>query len=1178
MAASWQKIFSLATGQDVPPMPVAPAMEEIDASAVAEADAAEEPGRILNSRDCVFQDADIMAPFELTAEPIGRYRREPDPLLGRALAVNTKYIAYTVRGNLVRVISKDSGLNVLIKGHLDKVIDMTVSPLDGSLMASMDAKGHVFMWKLDQTDEDPPTYQVVLHSRDPLEATGPSSAMRRIAMHPTNPDIICVASGRVVRFWDLSQIPDSNRTTADAKSCQTLQCPVGVLYAAFSLDGSVLAAACADGRVMLFAWKSGDMLAQWPAHPNGVATQVTWVPVLSSKAIGGQLLLTSGHSVGSPSVKQLSLWGRASEAVSLEPSSFSKWWLLSNLALDTTEWPSEPLCHQVEVDPSGSFVVVNYVGRKCDDRKNDHGFFMVHIRRPELLDLTEARFDYLARFPAVSPIVSFIPVTEVKGKGIALDPPDEISLFCVHSHPIQQYHISAKQCWKPVLSSELEQEPPALHKVLGPSQQQEIGTREEAGEKRGQDDAQENKDSTEELTASQGDLIEQKKAEGDGGGQSKDLGAVEHLGGEVAAQEEGEEKVGDQEEGEEKVGEGIKEQAHAEEDDEDEDEDQDEEEGEGKAEPAGADSEVSVAETVSEVSTTAVSHLRSLQDVEKPESSDIATQSDGEEETIKQMSEEFKQGDDSESGDVHDDDTGKPDDQGAIDQKQSNAPDLVVEESRSNGDSQEWSSGGDGHGAIDEVAIDQKKCDEQEPGGEDDQVYGDSEQKADDSEEIARLGSGKKGDQSASSGMGAAVSSSDSSSQGLSPQFAAPSPVVLQPASKPLPKPQTIAGISADAQVRKERNEATLLARLDQLFYRHHKNIASLIERERQKRLAEEKARMEELLRGISHTINTVFAAHIDRAIHTHMTRALTPEVSESLAKEMAPVLEHVIRQSVQQARLSDQPQTRVEVQVPPAQELASSLKSPMQEAFATGFQNVLLPSFEASTRSMFQQIHATMQQALKGPQATSYRSQFEAQRAATSALINEVKALEHSIEDIKRTQAESQAHLLAELGAQIRELAEVASTSNSVRVEEQKPQDPKSEIRDLMVKEQFDASFYCALSSGDLSLLMWLCSELDPEVLLTTKVEAHKLSPPVSLSLLQQLGYDLSSDSETKFSWIRELLMALQPSNPLIAAHVPAILREVLTRVNEYLAVNTGQSASSSARLVKHLLESSLR
>jgi len=157
--------------------------------------------------------------------------------------------------------------------------------------------------------------------------------------------------------------------------------------------------------------------------------------------------------------------------------------------------------------------------------------------------------------------------------------------------------------------------------------------------------------------------------------------------------------------------------------------------------------------------------------------------------------------------------------------------------------------------------------------------------------------------------------------------------------------------------------------------------------------------------------------------------------------------------------------------------------------------------------------------------------------------------------------------------------------TSDSTEIKNKpkpKPVDPKIEIEKLLSSQQFDLAFHWALSLGQVDIVVWLCSQVDPRVLLATKIRAHQLSSPVILSLLQQLGFQLGEHTMLKLSWIKEAAMALNPLDPLIARYVPFVLQEVIHNLDvtcgPLIENSPADPLASTARLVRHLLQAVLR
>ena len=77
-------------------------------------------GRVLKGERIVY-DVDVRKPEEaqpqLEVRPITTYGSDPEPILGRQIAVNMNYICYGVRGGAIRIINLTAELRALLRGH-----------------------------------------------------------------------------------------------------------------------------------------------------------------------------------------------------------------------------------------------------------------------------------------------------------------------------------------------------------------------------------------------------------------------------------------------------------------------------------------------------------------------------------------------------------------------------------------------------------------------------------------------------------------------------------------------------------------------------------------------------------------------------------------------------------------------------------------------------------------------------------------------------------------------------------------------------------------------------------------------------------------------------------------------------------------------------------------------------
>jgi enhancer of mRNA-decapping protein 4 len=108
---------------------------------------------------------------------------------------------------------------------------------------------------------------------------------------------------------------------------------------------------------------------------------------------------------------------------------------------------------------------------------------------------------------------------------------------------------------------------------------------------------------------------------------------------------------------------------------------------------------------------------------------------------------------------------------------------------------------------------------------------------------------------------------------------------------------------------------------------------------------------------------------------------------------------------------------------------------------------------------------------------------------------------------------------------------------------------------------------------------LTWLCSKVDVQRIFGPS--PLPLSQYVLLSLIQQLGFDISKDTLLKLTWLREAALVLHLNDPLIAEHVPGILTKLLHNLELHypkFAADPTNPCSTSFKLLMHVVNSLLK
>ncbi|PWA70636.1 WD40 repeat-containing protein [Artemisia annua] len=138
-------------------------------------------------------------------------------------------------------------------------------------------------------------------------------------------------------------------------------------------------------------------------------------------------------------------------------------------------------------------------------------------------------------------------------------------------------------------------------------------------------------------------------------------------------------------------------------------------------------------------------------------------------------------------------------------------------------------------------------------------------------------------------------------------------------------------------------------------------------------------------------------------------------------------------------------------------------------------------------------------------------------------------------------------------------------------------PVDPTKELSRLVYEHKYEEAFTYALQRSDVWIVSWLCSQVDLQGILTSN--PLPLSQGVLLSLLQQLACDISNDTSRKLSWMMDTVVAIKPSDGMIAMHVRPILDQVYSILNHQVSLpNKSVSELSSIRVLMKLINSTIR
>ncbi|NXC50734.1 EDC4 protein, partial [Penelope pileata] len=316
----------------------------------------------------------------------------------------------------------------------------------------------------------------------------------------------------------------------------------------------------------------------------------------------------------------------------------------------------------------------------------------------------------------------------------------------------------------------------------------------------------------------------------------------------------------------------------------------------------------------------------------------------------------------------------------------------------------------------------------------------------------------------------------------------------------------------------------------------------------------------EHLSQQLSQSLSTAVCNRLERTVREEMkktvpqciSKSLDPlagQLSNTIATKLTAVegtLKENITKLVKSKNLTDSV----------VRATADTLQGPIQSAYREAFQSIVLPAFEKSCQSMFQQINDTFKQGTQ-----EYIQQLEThmknkklrEQEARDPLLNQLRQListfQSSTEQLASTIAASvhaevqhQLHIIVgnlqesilaqvqrvikgevSLAMKEQQAAVTSSIVQAMRSAAGTPipsahldfQSQQTHILQLLQQGHLNQAFQQALTAADLNLVLYVCETVDTQQVFGQ--QPCPLSQPVLLSLIQQLSSDLGTRTELK-------------------------------------------------------------
>ncbi|KAG5090830.1 hypothetical protein JHK82_049608 [Glycine max] len=362
-------------------------------------------------------------------------------------------------------------------------------------------------------------------------------------------------------------------------------------------------------------------------------------------------------------------------------------------------------------------------------------------------------------------------------------------------------------------------------------------------------------------------------------------------------------------------------------------------------------------------------------------------------------------------------------------------------------------------------------------------------------------------------------------------------------------------------------------------------------------RIQEENTKSEKLLRDRIQQVTGLISNFMNKDLPVILEKTVKKEmasVGQAVVRAMSPAVEKIISSSIVESfqrgvgdkavnQLDKSVNSKLEATV--ARQIQAQFqttgKQVLQETLKSSFETSLVPAFEMSCKAMFEQVDATFQ---KGMVEHSTAVQQRLESAPTSlamTLRDSINSASSITQTLSREVLEGHRKLVTLAATRTN-----SGTLNTLPVQlnngpllhekVEVPLDPTQELARLISERKYEEAFIGALHRSDVSIVSWLCTQVNLHGLLS--MVPLPLSQGVLLSLLQQLACDINNDTPRKIVWLTDVAAAINPSDPTIAMHTRSIFEQVYQILNHQRSLPTMTGVDlSSIRLLLHVVNSML-
>ena len=304
----------------------------------------------------------------------------------------------------------------------------------------------------------------------------------------------------------------------------------------------------------------------------------------------------------------------------------------------------------------------------------------------------------------------------------------------------------------------------------------------------------------------------------------------------------------------------------------------------------------------------------------------------------------------------------------------------------------------------------------------------------------------------------------------------------------------------------------------------------------------------------------------------------VTKAVEETMARTMVPAINKAIQESfaslARPLRTSMDNLSKQGVSVD-ANDLKNALniESPLKAAMADNIRNVLVPTLESLTSQMLQQVQNSMPE----PPTDHTTKALDSLMQQLATMNNKMDVLTKEVHTLRGSLADQAAAVAAAGRGNVGPSPPPPPGNGGQTPQQMEIEHIRATVNTLLQGGQYEAAFTKAVSASTADMALYCCTRADLNAVFGGPKPL--LSQPIVLCLMQQLGAILTkttkpSDLQTELAWLQECALSLNVIDPSIQRHVPGVLQQLVTTVNNRMMMEGQQPNSQFRRPLQMLLQ----